>query len=296
MQLGLHFALKLSMIWNSNQLMDCTYLAFDGYVGPCRDLYFDDQEWVVRYFVLETNNTGTTRALISPFAVGKTDLKQREIHIALSSSKIKNSPEISIDLPISRQHEIALRRYYEWPEYLGQDSETDTLMAKGIDEPFPPTEDLSSPIPGQIDSPDSDKILSDTTEEILPEEPVDDNLTEADFGLPEEDVQYSTTLRSAMEIKGYRIQTTDGDHSSIAELLIDDSDWSIKYLVINLQNSHSDEFVLLTLHFVKAFDWGSSRLFCTLSQQQLQNAPRFIPNQKIDTEYERSILRYYDSI
>lgn len=283
------------MIWKSNQLLDCLYYAIDGYIGPCRDLYFDDQQWVLRYFVLETSNTGTARDLISPFSIGKINSREKEIHIALTSRKIKNSPEFNINLPISRQHEIALRRYYEWPEYWGQDAEIETNLVKGIDEPIL-LSDVSRPIEGQIDSPDSDLILSDTTEEVLPEEPVEDEFLEAEFGRPEEEIQYSTVLRSVLEIEGYRVQTFNGDHSSIAELLIEDTDWDIKYLVVNLQNSHIAEYVLLTLHFVKEIDWGSSRIFVTLSQEQLENAPRYSPSQEIDTEYERKVFRYYDSL
>ena len=278
------------MIWKSNQLLDCLYYAIDGYIGPCRDLYFDDQQWVLRYFVLETSNTGTTRDLISPFSIGKINSREKEIHIALTSRKIKNSPEFNINLPISRQHEIALRRYYEWPEYWGRCSGTSL-----VENHEPILSDVSRPIEGQIDSPDSDLILSDTTEEVLPEEPVEDEFWKRNWKT-EEEIQYSTVLRSVLEIEGYRVQTFNGDHSSIAELLIEDTDWDIKYLVVNLQNSHIAEYVLLTLHFVKEIDWGSSRIFVTLSQEQLENAPRYSPSQEIDTEYERKVFRYYDSL
>jgi hypothetical protein len=39
--------------------------------------FFDDQQWVLRYFVLETSNTGTARDLISPFSIGKINSREK---------------------------------------------------------------------------------------------------------------------------------------------------------------------------------------------------------------------------
>ena len=95
---------------------------------------------------------------------------------------------------------------------------------------------MGKPIKEQSPS-DSEDILSDTSENLIPDEPDDQEIIEAEFGLPEEEVQFNTELRSFQELKGYRIQTTDNDVSALEDLFIEESDWSSRYLMINLHNS-----------------------------------------------------------
>lgn len=269
----------------------------DDYLGPCKDLYFDDSEWIIRYLVVEVSETEeNTLSLISPFSIHKTDQTRKEIFVNLSLAKILNSPEADINLPISRQYEIALRRYYEWPVYWGQTNFLDLPPVKGMEEPVVPLDDVGRPIDQSINNPVTDEFLSDTSEEGIPEELDDQELIEAEFGRSEEDIQYSQELRSALEFRGYRIQTTNADNSAIDDLIIDDSNWSIRYLVVNLHNSQENERVLLTLNWIEQIDWASSRIFVSLSQEQLQKAPRFSYSQKIDIEFEKKVYGYYDSL
>ena len=44
------------MLHSLNNLQDYAIRAVDGTVGHVVDLYFDDQTWIVRYFVVETGS------------------------------------------------------------------------------------------------------------------------------------------------------------------------------------------------------------------------------------------------
>ena len=284
------------MLTPASSLLGYSIKGIDGYVGTLMDLYMDDWQWIVRYLVVEiSENQESVKYLLSPFSLGKIDHHRKEISVALSLSKIKNSPEFLTDLPISRQYELALRRYYEWPDYWEQSSFSDPPPA-GISQKEELTlDEVGKPIDEQS-FPDSEEILSDTTENVLPDEPDDQEIIEAEFGLPEEEAHFSIELRSFMELKGYRIQTTDNDVSALEDLIIDDSDWNSRYLLINLHNSSENQMVFLTLHFLQQVNWGNKRIFTSLNQQQLQNAPRFSPGSPITLDFEKKIYSYYDSL
>lgn len=92
--------------------------ARDGHIGHVDDFYFDDDNWIVRYFIIETGNWLLERkVLISPASVLNADWKRQSISVSLSKEQIENSPPIEEDKPVSRQKEWELTQYYAWPTY-----------------------------------------------------------------------------------------------------------------------------------------------------------------------------------
>src|ERR1700719_1258956 len=80
--------------------------AFDGEVGQVKGFYFDDRDWVVRYLLVETSLRGPgERVVISPHAFGSICHRRKLLKVKLTREKVRNSPGIEIDLPLTRQHE-----------------------------------------------------------------------------------------------------------------------------------------------------------------------------------------------
>lgn len=93
-------------------------LATDGEIGKLHDLLFDDMSWATAYFVVETGNWLLGRkVLLAPVSVGQPDWEAQKLPVALTKERIKNSPHIDVDKPVSRQQEIALHNYYGWQPY-----------------------------------------------------------------------------------------------------------------------------------------------------------------------------------
>jgi len=90
----------------------------DGEVGEVIEFYFDDHLWVVRYLVANTGNWLLDRkALISPYALGAANKKERYLTVNLTKKQIENSPPLKSDMPVSRQFEESYYEYYGWPVY-----------------------------------------------------------------------------------------------------------------------------------------------------------------------------------
>ncbi|MCC6264306.1 MAG: PRC-barrel domain-containing protein, partial [Bryobacterales bacterium] len=86
--------------------------AEDDVFGHVSDFYFDDHGWNVRYLVIDTGGWLPGRkVLISPTVAGVPDWLERSIPVELNRVQIENSPSISTDLPVSRQHEEAISLY-----------------------------------------------------------------------------------------------------------------------------------------------------------------------------------------
>ncbi len=107
-----------SMLRQIRNLRGYKMLATDGEIGKARDFYFDDQQWIVRYFVVDLGNWITRHeVLIAPDAVSGP--RDHELPVNLAREQIEHSPDIDTQSPVSRRHETALRRYYGWPLYWG---------------------------------------------------------------------------------------------------------------------------------------------------------------------------------
>ncbi|MDQ6635931.1 MAG: PRC-barrel domain-containing protein, partial [Gemmatimonadota bacterium] len=92
--------------------------ATDGEIGRVVDFLLDDEQWAVRYLVVEAGGFFSgRRVLISPMAFREVDWSTREFHLALTMDKVKASPDIDAAKPVSRQHEREYNRYYGYPYY-----------------------------------------------------------------------------------------------------------------------------------------------------------------------------------
>lgn len=92
--------------------------ASDGDIGSVVDFLLDDERWTVRYLVAETGGFLSDRqVLISPISFRQADWYGRRFHLALTREKIRNSPGIDVDKPVSRQQERNYYGYYGYPYY-----------------------------------------------------------------------------------------------------------------------------------------------------------------------------------
>lgn len=104
------------MLRSVKELSGYQIAALDGTAGSLRELYFDDEHWLVRYLVVDTGNWLPGRlVLISPVAVREPNWGTKSIPVNLSTKQIENGPVAEAAKPVSRRFEIELLEYYGWP-------------------------------------------------------------------------------------------------------------------------------------------------------------------------------------
>src|SRR5262249_52697384 len=90
--------------------------ATDGNIGSLTDVYFDDNHWRVRYFVVDTGNWLPGRlVLISPASVAHVEIDKGQLDVTLTKGQVDKSPGIEAHETVSRQHEQRMSKYYGWP-------------------------------------------------------------------------------------------------------------------------------------------------------------------------------------
>ena len=92
--------------------------ASDGTLGRVADFYFEDLAWTVRYLVADTGSWLAKRlVLLSPTVLIRADAEEKSLRVALTREQIEASPPMARDVPVSRQMEAELHRYYDWVPY-----------------------------------------------------------------------------------------------------------------------------------------------------------------------------------
>lgn len=243
------------MLRSVNELLGYTIRATDGDIGNVHDFYFDDQSWVIRYLVVETDNWLAGRSvLISPVALGLPEWQQQVLPVQLTQKQVKNSPSIDLDKPVSRQMEEKLHVYYGWLPY----------WKTGKPYLVEPRE------PGPLPLGTAELETSD-------------NLIEHD----------DPHLRSVEEVTGYQVQARDGDIGQLEQLIADDEAWIVRYLVADTGEWLANKRVLLSPKWIESLDWVEREVIVDLSQHMVENSPEFDPSAPVNREYEARLYDYY---
>lgn len=112
----------------------------------------------------------------------------------------------------------------------------------------------------------------------------------------EEQPSWDSHLFSTVEMTGtlgYRVEATDDEMGHIADIVVDDYDWAIRYLVVDTRNWWPGKHVLIAPQWLRAVDWASQAVAVDLTRDTIKEAPEYDDDRPISREYEEELHRYY---
>jgi len=248
------------MLERYKNLRRCTIGAVDGDLGPLVDLYFDDVVWAVRYLVVDTGGWLSGRqVLISPAAAAEPDMQARVLPVSLTQEQVRQSPEVESALPIPRQHESELARYYGWPLYWES-----SIWVSPI-----PTTTLGHAGDG----------LQVAMQQERRRPPARESL--------------EAHLRSASDLVGYAVQARENTIGHVKDFFADDWEWMIRYLVIDTGSFWPGKRVLIAPQAIHRIDWVEPTLSIELEPEKIRGAPEYDASVPVDRDYEERLHEYY---
>ncbi len=243
-----------------NSLAGYTIKGTDGEIGKVEEFYFDDRSSIIRYMVVKTGGWFSgKKVLISPEAFQKPDWKSKTFSVNLTQEKIKNSPDIDTDKPVSRQQEELMRGYYSWPGYYGYGMWGYSGLGMWG---YPAVEESA---------------VEKEMNQMKATEHADDN----------------PHLRSTHEVKGYHIHATDGDIGEVEDFIIDDATWKLEYLVVDTGHWFPGKKVLISPKLIKEIEWDTSEVFIKLSEANVKNSPEYDSGKAVSKSYAAHLQNYY---
>jgi len=211
----------------------------DGEIGHVKDFYFDDQNWAIRYLIVDTGSWLPGRlVLISPHAFGNFHQDGDCLLVNLTRKQIENSPAIETHTPVSRQYEEEYFRYYGWSSYwvgggLG--------LMNGLDA-APPAH-------------------------LVPVEQTNGG----DYIQNNDDPH----LRSTQALSGYHIATREGTIGHVIDFIMDDESWKIHQIVVETGHWLSGKEIVLAPQHVDRISYEKSALFVNVTKEAVHDSPAY---------------------
>ncbi|MEZ4615968.1 MAG: PRC-barrel domain-containing protein [Caldilineaceae bacterium] len=92
--------------------------ATDDHIGHVQDFFADENDWRIRYLLVDTRNWLPGRhVLIGTDWVEQIDWAERDVIVKVTKAQVENSPEYDPHAPVTRAYEEHLYANYEMPGY-----------------------------------------------------------------------------------------------------------------------------------------------------------------------------------
>jgi sporulation protein YlmC with PRC-barrel domain len=244
------------MMHNVRAIQKFGIKATDGEIGTVHDILFDDEQWTTRYLVVDTMKWLPGRkVLISPMQIDDIQVPEENVKLSMDKETIKNSPDINTDRPVSRQHELLLGSYYGFSPY---------WSGIGFWGPYHYPRELARA-------------------DMLHQEELEDDETKDDCH-----------LRSVKEVVGYEIEALDGNLGHVEDFIIDEENWTIRYIVVGTKNWWPGKEVLVSPAWITDVNWSERSVKVDLTTDAIKDGPEYNSEQAITKEFEESVYSHYD--
>jgi hypothetical protein len=232
--------------------------ATDGDIGHVVNFLVDDERWTVRYLVVDTGGFWSARqVLITPISFREVDYSANRFRLNLTMDKIKQSPSVDANQPVSRQQERAYHGYYGYPFYWGHGG----LWGSGA---FP-----GPMMSGMYEHPETPPAARAT-----------------------DDVH----LRSAKDVTDYHVEGTDGSMGHVKDFIVDDETWTVRYLILATTDWWPGKSVLVAPQWATRISWADRSIYLDMTRDAMKRSPEWAATYPIARDYEEQLYRHYGRI
>ncbi|MEO9230349.1 MAG: PRC-barrel domain-containing protein [Devosia sp.] len=253
------------MLWTASKIKGYAVAASDGDIGTVNDLLFDDSSWVVRWLVVETGNWFAGRKVLLPTStLGHADPLLQKFSVKLTRQQVKDSPDVDSERPVSRQIETDLYGHYGWYPYWGYGGYMGGYGYGSF---------MGSPFlgPGPSERRSEEEALQARRDHEDPH------------------------LRSVAAVDGYHIHATDGEIGHVEDILVEETDWSIRYLIVDTKNWWSGQHVLISPRSARDVSWNDRVIDLTVDRETVRSSPTYDASMTIDRDYEDRFNAFYSA-
>jgi uncharacterized protein YrrD len=218
-----------------HSMIGFTIRAVDGDLGKVHEFYFDDATWTIRYMVAETGNWLSGRKVL----ISSVALGKPDWESHTFSVNL-TCVQVRNSPDIDTERPVYRQHEVKLHEYY----QWPRYWEGGYSGVFGIT---PSPL----------------FENVLPQE----------SSVPER--KDDPHLRSTRQVTGYHIHATDGEIGHVEDFIVDDENWTIGYLMIDIGNWLPGRKVLISPKWIKSVNWADTSVYLDHSRQSVKNGLDF---------------------
>jgi hypothetical protein len=241
------------MLTNTKDLNGLVLRAVDGELGSVDEVYFDDQSWTVRYLTVDTDGWMGGRQVLIS-PMSVLGIDWHSKRVDVTLTKAQIEHSPDID-----KHQPVSRQHEEaYLKYYG--------------------------LPFYWDGPGAFYPAG-----VVP--PVAAMTDEVSINLRRQLID--SHLRSSEEVSGYYIEANDGEIGHLANLILDDQTWAIRYLEVGTRNWWPGKKVLVSPAWVERVSWEESKVFVGMTRSAIEHCEEYVEGMPITRDYEDRIYAHY---
>lgn len=229
------------MLYYTSRLKTYNIDATDGEMGKIKDLYFDDKKWAIRYAIIDTRKWLPGRkVLLSPTSFVNMDNDSENLEVKYDKEAVRSSPEIPEETAISKDVEDSITGYYGWNRYWAGN-----MLWGAIEMPW----------------------------DTIPRDEMTEDQTRYNQQMEEQQVY---DLRSENETLDYKVHANDGKIGRVTDMIYDDQNWKIRYLVVRSSASYVvDKFLVFDTEEIESVDWFEKDIYINGSVEEVNHLKIF---------------------
>jgi hypothetical protein len=253
-----------------SDLIRDTLLLNDGSVATVVCIYFDDQSWKVRHFVVRVDGQDPGReVLIPPQVIRRLTEQSSSLTIGLTRRQLESAPSADSQLPISRHHELQISNQVDQPSLRSRTALDSARPWDFICFGWPPHQ-----VQGLLFDPtiDPSRLIQPHQPRAIPAQP---------------------HLRSSQAVKGYRLHARNGQIGHLEDFILEEPDWNVRYLEIGTRNWLPGKHVLMPPTWIRDMNWALHQVLVDLDRETIRTAPPYDSCQAITHSDETALTEHY---
>ena len=104
----------------------------------------------------------------------------------------------------------------------------------------------------------------------------------------------ATMLNIAKTLKGYKLDSFDGEIGKVKEFYFDDQHWAIRYLVADTGNWLTGRQVLISPYALVAVNNEEHHIEINLTKKQIEDSPSLNSDMPVSRQFEEAYYGYYE--
>jgi len=227
--------------------------AADGPIGRVQDLYFDDQQWTVRYLGVSLGAWFSDRQVLLSSALIKEPARPGDaLRVSLTKKQIEQSPTIRSEQALAnladQEEDTKHQGSASWPQNQALSPAVNKMNAGLL-------ATATAPLAWPAETTGAHHVHAHNCGKL--------DACARLLGVPH--------LHSAHVMLNDTIQAMDGELGHVEDLLINEADWRIQHLLVWTRHCWPDRQVLVSPQWINSANWAESQVVVNRTYAQIKN-------------------------
>jgi len=271
------------MLRKAHSLIGTKIHATDGEMGHIEDFYFDDAKWMIRYMIVRTGSWFSGKhVMLAPSTIGDVVWEKHSVNVNLSKEQITKSPDLNMEMPVTREQEIDLVRELNYPTYWSGTPGpiSDSISTMGLAATGGPGMAVGpytgpSGLPNEVASDIYSTDISNPS--ALGADPANTAETEirADVTRAAQAGAVSVQLHEVKRLTGFQVVGSDDAVGKVSDFMIDDESWQVASLLLDTTAWWPGGEVLVATGLITGINPSHSQIRIKSTRDEIKSSPEY---------------------